>query len=167
MEQFLLFKKVFTGNSHFKSIFRLMKVKVINNSKHPLPEYATEYAAGLDVRANIEEPIVIKPLGRTLVKTGLFVEIPEGMEIQVRPRSGLAYKKGITVLNAPGTIDADYRGEIGVILVNLSAKDFVIEDGERIAQLVLAKHEQVEWQDTAVLESSSRGADGFGSTGVE
>ena len=123
-----------------------MQVKVINNSKHSLPHYATIGSAGMDVRANIQSPIELAPMQRTLVKTGLFVEIPLGYEIQVRPRSGLAYKKGITVLNSPGTIDADYRGEIGVLLVNLSDQAVLIEDGERVAQLVLAKHEQAQWQ---------------------
>ncbi|MCQ2178890.1 MAG: dUTP diphosphatase [Bacteroidales bacterium] len=143
-----------------------MKVKVINRSGNALPEYATALAAGLDVRANNPEPIVLKPLERTMVPTGLFIEIPAGYEVQVRPRSGLAAKKGITVLNAPGTIDADYRGEVCVILVNLSSDDFVIEKGERIAQLVLAKHERIDWESVNELASSERGEGGFGSTGV-
>lgn len=143
-----------------------MQVKVINKSKHPLPQYETIASAGMDVRANIDEPISLAPLERLLVKTGLFVEIPLGYEIQVRPRSGLAFKKGITVLNGPGTIDADYRGEIGVLLVNLSSEPFVIEDGERIAQLVLASHEQAQWQEVEILEDSDRGQGGFGSTGT-
>jgi dUTP pyrophosphatase len=143
-----------------------MQVKVINNSKHPLPQYETIGSAGMDIRAHIEEAITLAPLERVLVKTGLFVEIPLGYEIQVRPRSGLAFKKGITVLNSPGTIDADYRGEIGVLLVNLSSKPFVIEDGERIAQLVLASHEQAQWQEVDILEESNRGQGGFGSTGT-
>ncbi|MBL6664005.1 MAG: dUTP diphosphatase [Flavobacteriales bacterium] len=143
-----------------------MRVKVINKSKHPLPQYETIASAGMDVRANIDQAITLAPLGRTLVKTGLFVEIPIGYEIQVRPRSGLAFKKGITVLNSPGTIDADYRGEIGVLLVNLSSEPFVIEDGERIAQLVLASHEQARWQEVEILEDSDRGQGGFGSTGT-
>ena len=143
-----------------------MQVKVINKSKHPLPQYETIASAGMDVRANIVESITLAPLERTLVKTGLFVEIPIGYEIQVRPRSGLAFKKGITVLNSPGTIDADYRGEIGVLLVNLSSEPFVIEDGERIAQLVLASHEQASWQEVEILEDSERGQGGFGSTGT-
>ena len=143
-----------------------MQVKVINKSKHPLPQYETIASAGMDVRANIVESITLAPLERTLVKTGLFVEIPIGYEIQVRPRSGLAFKKGITVLNSPGTIDADYRGEIGVLLVNLSSEPFVIEDGERIAQLVLASHEQASWQEVQILEDSDRGQGGFGSTGT-
>ena len=143
-----------------------MQVKVINKSKHSLPQYETIASAGMDVRANIDQAITLAPLGRSLVKTGLFVEIPIGYEIQVRPRSGLAFKKGITVLNSPGTIDADYRGEIGVLLVNLSSEPFVIEDGERIAQLVLASHEQASWQEVEILEASDRGQGGFGSTGT-
>lgn len=143
-----------------------MQVKVINQSKHSLPKYETIGSAGMDVRANLEEAITLKPLERVLVKTGLFVEIPLGYEIQVRPRSGLAYKFGITVLNSPGTIDADYRGEIGVLLVNLSSEPFVIEDGERVAQLVLATHEQAQWQRVNKLEESDRGQGGFGSTGT-
>jgi dUTP pyrophosphatase len=143
----------------------MLNVKVINKSKHDLPEYATSAAAGLDLRANIDAPITIGSLERALVKTGIFMELPVGYEAQVRPRSGLAYKKGITVLNSPGTIDADYRGEVGVILVNLSKEPFVIEDGERIAQLVVAKHEQIQWEPTDSLEESDRGAGGFGSTG--
>lgn len=144
-----------------------MKVKVINRSGNALPEYATALAAGLDVRANNEEPIVLGPLERAMVPTGLFMEIPAGYEVQVRPRSGLAAKKGITVLNAPGTIDADYRGEVCVILVNLSNADFVVEKGERIAQLVLAKHERIDWESVNELASSERGEGGFGSTGVK
>jgi dUTP pyrophosphatase len=144
-----------------------MKVKVINRSKHDLPNYETKASAGLDIRANVEEPIVLKPLERVLVKTGLFLEIPEGYEAQVRPRSGLALKKGITVLNAPGTIDADYRGEVGVILINLSNEDFSIEDGERIAQVVFAQVEQAIWQQVEALTDTERGEGGFGSTGVK
>ena len=143
-----------------------MRVKVINKSKHPLPQYETIASAGMDVRANIDQAITLAPLERSLVKTGLFVEIPIGYEIQVRPRSGLAFKKGITVLNSPGTIDADYRGEIGVLLVNLSSEPFIIEDGERIAQLVLASHEQASLQEVEILEDSDRGQGGFGSTGT-
>ncbi len=142
-----------------------MKIKIVNKSNHPLPEYGTLASAGVDLRANIAESITLKPLERTLVKTGLFIELPIGYEAQVRPRSGLAYKNGVTVLNTPGTIDADYRGEIGVILINLSNKDFTIENGERIAQLVIAKHEQAEWQLVEGLEVTERGAGGFGSTG--
>ena len=144
-----------------------MKVKVINRSSNPLPEYATEFSAGLDVRAANEEPIVLEPLGRAMVPTGLYLEIPAGYEVQVRPRSGLAAKKGITVLNAPGTIDADYRGEVCVILVNLSNVPFTVEKGERVAQLVLAKHEVIEWDETDSLADSARGAGGFGSTGTK
>ncbi len=144
-----------------------MDVKVINQSKHALPQYETELSAGMDVRANIDEPIVLKPLERALVKTGLFLELPKGVECQVRPRSGLALKKGITVLNAPGTVDADYRGEVGVILINLSNEDFVIEDGERIAQLVFAEHKQANFKVVKSLSETERGAGGFGSTGVK
>tara|TARA_B100000524_G_C23586309_1_gene347313 strand:- start:304 stop:738 length:435 start_codon:yes stop_codon:yes gene_type:complete len=144
-----------------------MRIKIINQSKHKLPKYETQFSAGMDVRANINEPIVLGPMERTLIKTGLFVEIPRGYEIQVRPRSGLALKKGITVLNSPGTIDADYRGEIGVLLINLSSKKFLIEDGERIAQLVLASHNQASWEPVESLEASDRGTDGFGSTGIQ
>jgi dUTP pyrophosphatase len=143
-----------------------MNVQIINKSKHATPNYETEGSAGMDLRANIEETITLKPLERAIVKTGLFIALPVGFEAQVRPRSGLAAKKGITVLNAPGTVDADYRGEIGVILVNLSNKDFVINDGERIAQLIIAKHERVQWQEVTVLNETERGAGGFGSTGV-
>lgn len=143
-----------------------MKINIINTSNHDLPEYATEGAAGVDLRANIDEDIVLSPLDRTIVKTGLFIELPVGCEAQVRPRSGLAIKEGITVLNAPGTIDADYRGELGVVLVNLSHESFTVKDGERIAQLVIAKHEQAEWQEVEKLGESTRGKEGFGSTGV-
>jgi dUTP pyrophosphatase len=144
-----------------------MKIKIVNNSQHDSPEYATSQSAGLDLRANLTESITLKPLARTLVKTGLFIELPQGYEAQVRPRSGLAYKKGITILNSPGTIDADYRGEIGVILVNLSEEEFVIENGERVAQLVIAKHEQAQWVEVENLDETDRGAGGFGSTGVK
>ncbi len=143
-----------------------MNVKIINASKHQTPAYETEGSAGMDLRANIEEEIILKPLERTIVKTGLFIALPIGFEAQVRPRSGLAAKKGITVLNSPGTVDADYRGEIGVILVNLSNDDFVIKDGERIAQLIIAKHERVQWNEVDVLNETKRGSGGFGSTGV-
>lgn len=144
-----------------------MKVKVINRSGNPLPAYATPLAAGLDVRADNAEPIELKPMQRAMVQTGLFLEIPAGYEVQVRPRSGLAAKRGVTVLNAPGTIDADYRGEVCVILVNLGTEPFVIERGERIAQLVLARHEVIEWEESEELAASERGAGGFGSTGVK
>lgn len=142
-----------------------MEIKIINKSKHALPEYATSSSAGMDLRANIDESIILKPLERKLIPTGLFIELPVGFEAQIRPRSGLAIKKGITVLNSPGTIDADYRGEICVILINLSQDDFVIEDGERICQMVIAKHEQVAWQQVDVLDDTERGAGGFGHTG--
>jgi len=142
-----------------------MKVKVINKSRHALPQYETEQAAGLDLRANLDENVILKPLERNLIKTGLFIELPKGFEAQVRPRSGLAFKKGLSVLNSPGTIDADYRGEIGVILLNLSNETVEIEDGERVAQLVVAKHERISWEDTEILEETQRGAGGFGSTG--
>ena len=144
-----------------------MKIKVVNKSKHPLPHYATTQSAGMDLRANLDEPIILKPLDRALVKTGIFMELPMGYEAQVRPRSGLAFKKGITVLNTPGTIDADYRGEVGVILVNISNEDFVVEDGERVAQMVIAKHEQPSWEEVEELIETERGAGGFGSTGVK
>ena len=144
-----------------------MNIKIVNKSQHDSPAYATSQSAGLDLRANLTEPITLKPLGRILIKTGLFIELPEGYEAQVRPRSGLAYKKGVTVLNSPGTIDADYRGEIGVILINLSEEEFIIENGERVAQMVIAKHEQANWIDAETLESSERGVGGFGSTGVK
>lgn len=144
-----------------------MNIKIINKSNHALPHYETIASAGMDLRANITEPITLKPLERTIVKTGLFMQLPTGVEAQVRPRSGLAAKKGITVLNAPGTVDADYRGEVGVILVNLSNEDFIIENGERIAQLVIARHERAEWKEVEVLSETSRGEGGFGSTGVK
>ncbi|TPN87917.1 dUTP diphosphatase [Aquimarina algicola] len=144
-----------------------MQIKIINRSSHSLPHYETIASAGMDLRANISEPITLQPLERTIVKTGLFIELPIGYEAQVRPRSGLAAKKGITVLNAPGTIDADYRGEVGVILVNLSNDDFVIENGERIAQMVIAKHERAEWVAVKELSETARGEGGFGSTGVK
>ena len=143
----------------------MLNVQIINKSKHPLPAYATDLSAGMDLRANLSEPMSLTPLARCLVPTGLFVALPAGFEAQVRPRSGLAIKKGITVLNSPGTIDADYRGEICIILVNLSAETFVIEDGERIAQMVIARHEQVAWKEVEVLDETERGAGGFGHTG--
>ena len=142
-----------------------MKVRIVNKSKHPLPAYATELSAGMDIRANISEPISLAPMQRCLVPTGLFIALPQGFEAQIRPRSGLALKKGITVLNSPGTIDADYRGEICIILVNLSAETFVIEDGERIAQRVIARHGQAVWKEVEVLDETERGAGGFGHTG--
>ena len=143
-----------------------MTIDIINRSKHPLPHYETLASAGMDLRANIDEPISLKPLERVIIKTGLYIALPIGYEAQVRPRSGLAAKKGITVLNAPGTIDADYRGEIGVILVNLSNKDFTINDGERIAQLVIAQYSQANWNEVKVLDETKRGKGGFGSTGI-
>ena len=144
-----------------------MQIKIINKSNHELPNYETIASAGMDLRANISEPIILKSLERTIVKTGLFIELPIGYEAQVRPRSGLAAKKGITVLNSPGTVDADYRGEIGVILVNLSNEPFVVENGERIAQLIIAKHERAVWIEADELTETSRGEGGFGSTGVK
>ena len=142
-----------------------MTIKIINKSAHKLPEYETGASAGMDLRANISEAVILKPLARTIIKTGLFIELPVGFEAQVRPRSGLAAKHGVTVLNSPGTVDADYRGEIGVILVNLSNSDFKIENGERIAQLVIAKHERATWLEVNQLNETSRGEGGFGSTG--
>ncbi len=144
-----------------------MTIKIINKSAHDLPHYETNASAGMDLRANLESSVILQPLERAIIKTGLFIELPIGIEAQVRPRSGLAAKKGITVLNAPGTIDADYRGEIGVILVNLSNEAFTVENGERIAQLVIAKHEQAKWQEVEELSSTNRGEGGFGSTGVK
>ncbi|MFT3794570.1 dUTP diphosphatase [Flavobacterium sp.] len=144
-----------------------MTINIINQSQHALPNYETIASAGMDLRANLSEPVTLKPLERAIIKTGLFIELPIGYEAQVRPRSGLAAKKGITVLNSPGTVDADYRGEIGVILVNLSAETFVVENGERIAQLVIAQHERAEWNEVSELSETSRGAGGFGSTGVK
>ena len=144
-----------------------MKIEIINNSQHDLPEYATSQSAGLDLRANLTESITLKPLERRLIPTGLHIALPEGYEAQVRPRSGLAYKKGVTVLNAPGTIDADYRGDIGVILINMSNEDFIVENGERIAQLVIAKYDQAEWISVQELSETYRGEGGFGSTGVK
>ena len=143
-----------------------MKVQIINRSHHPLPEYATELSAGMDLRANIDAPIVLKPMQRCIIPTGLYMALPEGYEAQVRPRSGLAIKKGITVLNSPGTIDADYRGEVGVILINLSQEDWTVTDGERIAQMVIARHEQVEWNQVEILDETERGAGGFGHSGI-
>ena len=143
-----------------------MKIKIINTSKHPLPSYETIASAGMDLRANVEEVVVLKPFERKLIPTGLFMSIPVGFEAQVRPRSGLALKKGITCLNSPGTIDADYRGEIGVILANMSNEEFVVQKGDRIAQMVIAKHERAEWEEVSSLDETDRGAGGFGSTGV-
>lgn len=145
----------------------MVQIKVINKGHHALPEYATPQSAGLDLRANIEQPIVLKPLQRCLVPTGLYIALPEGYEAQVRPRSGLSYKHGITVINSPGTIDADYRGEIGVLLVNLSDKEFVVNDGERVAQMVIARCEQAVFEPVEVLDDTERGAGGYGHTGVK
>lgn len=142
-----------------------MKIAIVNRSKHPLPAYATPLSAGMDIRANLNEPVLLKPLQRALIPTGLFLELPAGFEAQIRPRSGLALKKGITVLNTPGTIDADYRGEVGVILVNLSQDDFLVEDGERICQMVIAAHVQATWEEVDELGETERGAGGFGHTG--
>ncbi|RRA94689.1 dUTP diphosphatase [Paenimyroides viscosum] len=144
-----------------------MKINIINKSQHALPSYETIASAGMDLRANLTQPIVIEPMDRALIPTGLFMELPIGYEAQVRPRSGLALKKGITCLNSPGTIDADYRGEVGVILANLSKETFVVENGERIAQMVIAKHERAEWVEAVELSTTERGAGGFGSTGVK
>lgn len=143
----------------------MIQVKIINRSNHPCPSYATEQSAGMDIRANLIEPLTLAPLERKLIPTGLTIELPEGFEAQVRPRSGLALKHGVTVLNSPGTIDSDYRGEIGVLLINLSAEPFVVQDGERIAQLVVARHEQVVWEEVNELSDTVRGAGGFGHTG--
>ena len=142
-----------------------MIIKIINQSANPLPEYSTVHSAGMDLRASLSQPIVLKPLERVLVPTGLFIELPVGYEAQIRPRSGLALKKGITVLNSPGTIDADYRGEVGIILINLSTEDFVIEHGERICQMVIARHEHISWEMVEILEETQRGSGGFGHTG--
>lgn len=143
-----------------------MQIKVVNKGHQPLPQYATSQSAGMDLRANLDEPITLKPLERILIPTGLYIALPAGYEAQVRPRSGLALKKGITVLNAPGTVDADYRGEVGVLLINLSQEDFVINDGERIAQMVIARHEQGEFLAVEVLDETERGAGGYGHTGL-
>ena len=142
-----------------------MKIKIVNNSKHALPEYATAFSAGMDLRANLTEAVVLKPLERKLIPTGLFIELPVGYEAQIRPRSGLAIKHGISLVNTPGTIDADYRGEIGVIMINLSNEDFVINNGERICQMVIAAHERAEWIEVEELNSTERGSGGFGHTG--
>lgn len=144
----------------------MLKVQIINRSKHPLPAYATPLSAGMDLRANLSEPLTLAPMQRCLVPTGLYIALPPGFEAQVRPRSGLALKKGVTVLNSPGTIDADYRGEICIILINLSDEPFVIGDGERIAQMIVAQHEQAAWEEVEVLDETRRGTGGFGHTGV-
>lgn len=144
-----------------------MEVKIVNQSGNPLPSYSTPYSAGMDIRASLKDPITLKPLQRELIPTGLFIELPEGYEAQIRPRSGLALKKGISVVNTPGTIDADYRGEIGIILINLSGEDFVVEDGERICQMVINKVEAIAWSQVVSLEESERGSGGFGHTGTK
>jgi dUTP pyrophosphatase len=144
-----------------------LPVNIINQSRHALPSYQTEHSAGMDLRANLEAPVTLKPLQRALIPTGLFIELPEGHEAQIRPRSGLAYKHGISIVNSPGTIDADYRGEIKVLLVNLSDQDFVVEDGERVAQMVVARYERVEWSEAQALTDTERGAGGYGSTGTK
>jgi dUTP pyrophosphatase len=144
-----------------------MEIKIINKSHHALPSYATPLSAGMDVRANLSAPVTLKPLARCLVPTGLYIALPPGFEAQIRPRSGLALKKGVTVLNTPGTIDADYRGEICIILVNLSNQEFVVEDGERIAQMVIARHERAEWQIVEALDATERGDGGFGHSGTK
>ena len=144
-----------------------MKIQIINHSHHDLPAYATGQSAGMDLRASIDSPVVLKPLERRLIPTGLFISLPEGCEAQIRPRSGLALKKGVTLLNTPGTIDADYRGEIGVILVNLGGEDFTVQDGDRIAQMVIARYEKAEWCRVEVLDATERGAGGFGHTGKQ
>jgi dUTP pyrophosphatase len=144
-----------------------MKIKIVNSSRHELPSYETSSSAGMDLRANLDTPIVLKPLHRALIPTGLFIELPVGFEAQIRPRSGLAIKKGITLLNSPGTIDADYRGEIKIILANISTEDFIINDGERIAQMIIARHEMAEWIEVEELVETGRGAGGFGSTGTK
>ena len=144
-----------------------MNIRVIKASKHELPSYATEHAAGMDLRANLQSPVLLQPLQRELIPTGLFIELPHGYEAQIRPRSGLAFKKGVTVLNSPGTIDSDYRGEVKVLLVNLSKEEFVIEDGERIAQMIIAAHEPITWEQVETLEETQRGAGGFGHTGTK
>ena len=145
----------------------MIEVKVVNKGHQPLPAYATSQSAGMDLRANLDEPVVLKPLERRLIPTGLYIALPEGYEAQVRPRSGLALKKGITVLNSPGTVDADYRGEVGVVLVNLSAEEFTVNDGERIAQMVIARHEQADFTIVEALDETERGAGGYGHTGVK
>lgn len=145
----------------------MIDIKVVNKGKHPLPQYATAMSAGMDLRANIDVPVVLHPMERKLIPTGIFMALPEGYEAQVRPRSGLALKHGVTVLNTPGTIDADYRGEVMVLLVNFSTNDFIVEDGERVAQMVIARHEQGRWQQTDVLDDTERGAGGYGHTGVK
>jgi dUTP pyrophosphatase len=144
-----------------------MKIKVVNKSNHPLPEHATKMSAGIDLKANIVIPVILHPMERRLIQTGLFIQLPKGYEAQIRPRSGLAIKNGITVLNSPGTVDADYRGEIGVILINLSPETFVVYDGDRIAQMTVSKYKRIEWVETDSLDDSERGKEGFGHTGIK
>lgn len=165
IEYFCQLKSVTDSPTYHANIRHMTEIKIINRSHHPLPAYATPLSAGMDIRANLEAPVVLPPMGRALIPTGLFMAIPAGYEAQVRPRSGLALKKGITLLNSPGTIDADYRGELGVILVNLSNEPFTVNDGERIAQLVVARHEVVTWQPVETLDETERGEGGFGHTG--
>lgn len=143
-----------------------MKVKIVNQSKHGLPGYSTELSAGMDIRANLNDPIIMKPMERKLIPTGIFIELPQGFEAQIRPRSGMALKKGVSVLNTPGTIDADYRGEVGIILINLSGEEVIIEDGERICQMIVSRHEKIEWLDVENLADTERGTGGFGHTGT-
>jgi dUTP pyrophosphatase len=149
----------------FSNNYKRMKIRIVNRSKHPLPRYSTVYSAGMDLKANLKEKILLEPGERALIPTGLFVELPPGYEAQIRPRSGLALKNGITVLNTPGTIDSDYRGEIGIILINLSDESFVVRDGERICQMIIARHETIEWEESVELKESDRGEGGFGHTG--
>lgn len=165
MYHYFALKAVFSPDIFKKRKRVMLNIPIVNHSKHPLPSYATILSAGMDIRANLDAPVTLAPLQRCLVPTGLFIALPAGYEAQIRPRSGLALKKGVTVLNSPGTIDADYRGEIGIILVNLSDTPFVIEDGERIAQMVIARHEQALWQPVLALDETERGAGGFGHTG--
>ena len=163
----ILWHKLFTFAHYLMEIQKMLKIKVVNKGHQPLPQYATSQSAGMDLRANLDAPVTLKPLERRLIPTGLYIALPEGYEAQVRPRSGLALKKGVTVLNAPGTVDADYRGEVGVVLINLSQEDFVVEDGERIAQMVIARHEQGHFEEVEVLDETERGEGGYGHTGVK
>lgn len=166
--QNLAFRSLFlTFALYSKHFSAMVNIKVVNKSRHQLPEYATALSAGMDLRANIPEPVTLRPLERRLIPTGLYIALPPGFEAQVRPRSGLALKRGVTVLNTPGTIDADYRGEVMVLLVNFSQEDFIVEDGERIAQMVVARHEQARWEEVEILDETERGAGGYGHTGVK
>ena len=165
---FLIEIKIFDAKSLLLFFKRyIMRIRIVNKSKHPVPAYETIHSAGMDLRANLDNPILLKPMQRTLIPTGLFVEIPVGYEAQIRPRSGLAFKNGVTVLNTPGTIDADYRGEVKVILVNLSNDDFEVKDGERVAQMLIAAHERADWEEVNELTETTRGAGGFGHTGTK